>query len=108
MTRLFDRTGTLYLPLALYGLFTLVPFYSMVVLSLHAGGSAAGAFASPPPPLSAALRRPDQRRRVRELHPQQLRRRAGDRRLRRAGRDPHGLRPLPLPAARPPCLHAGP
>jgi len=54
MTRrgLLDRTGTIYLPLVLYGLFTLIPFYSMVVLSLHAGGSATGAFTFVPFPIT--------------------------------------------------------
>jgi multiple sugar transport system permease protein len=52
VNRLLDRAGLLYLPLALYGIFTLVPFYSMVVLSLHAGGSATGAFTFLPFPIS--------------------------------------------------------
>src|SRR5262252_975300 len=54
MTRLLDRAGFLYLPLALYGIFTLVPFYSMVVLSLHSGGSATGAFTFTPFPITWA------------------------------------------------------
>jgi multiple sugar transport system permease protein len=52
MRRALDRAGTLYLPLALYGLFTLVPFYSMIVLALHQGGSATGAFTFLPFPIS--------------------------------------------------------
>ena len=54
VNRLLDRAGLLYLPLLLYGVFTLVPFYSMVVLSLHAGGSATGAFTFLPFPISRA------------------------------------------------------
>ncbi|HYW23036.1 MAG TPA: carbohydrate ABC transporter permease [Terriglobales bacterium] len=54
LTRLLDRAGLIYLPLALYGLFTLVPFYSMVVLSLHSGGSATGAFTFLPFPITWA------------------------------------------------------
>ena len=50
--RLLDRTGTIYLPLILYALFTLVPFYSMVVLSLHQGGSSTGAFTFTPFPIT--------------------------------------------------------
>ena len=52
--RLLDRAGLLWLPLALYAIFTLVPFYSMAVLSLHQGGSATGAFTFLPIPLTWA------------------------------------------------------
>ena len=52
VTRFLDRAGLIYLPLTLYGLFTLVPFYSMVVLSLHSGGAATGAFTFLPVPLT--------------------------------------------------------
>jgi multiple sugar transport system permease protein len=51
-TKALDRLGTLYLPLVLYGLFTLLPFYSMVVLALHSGGSSTGAFTFLPFPLT--------------------------------------------------------
>jgi multiple sugar transport system permease protein len=47
-----DRLGLLYLPLALYALFTLLPFYSMVVLSFHQGGQSTGAFSFLPFPFS--------------------------------------------------------
>jgi multiple sugar transport system permease protein len=47
-----DRAGLLYLPLTLYGLFTLLPFYSMVVLSLHQGGETTGAFSFVPVPFT--------------------------------------------------------
>ena len=47
-----DRAGLLYLPLALYALFTLLPFYSMVELSLHQGGQSTGAFSFLPFPLT--------------------------------------------------------
>jgi multiple sugar transport system permease protein len=50
--RVLDRLGTLYLPLVLYAMFTLLPFYSMIVLSLHRGGGATGAFTFLPFPLS--------------------------------------------------------
>jgi multiple sugar transport system permease protein len=50
--RLLDRAGTIYLPLAVYALFTLVPFYSMVVLSLHQGGRSTGAFTYTPFPIT--------------------------------------------------------
>src|SRR5258708_31994096 len=46
------RGGLLYLPLALYALFTLLPFYSMVELSLHQGGQSTGAFSFLPFPLT--------------------------------------------------------
>jgi multiple sugar transport system permease protein len=49
-----DRAGTLYLPLALFALFTLLPFYSMVELSLHQGGESTGAFSFLPFPLTLA------------------------------------------------------
>jgi multiple sugar transport system permease protein len=51
-TSFTDRAGLLYLPLLLYGLFTLLPFYSMVELSLHQGGQATGAFSFLPFPLT--------------------------------------------------------
>jgi multiple sugar transport system permease protein len=49
---LLDRAGLLYLPLALYALFTLVPFYSMVVLSFRQGGQSTGAFSFLPLPFT--------------------------------------------------------
>jgi multiple sugar transport system permease protein len=49
---LLDRLGLLYLPLALYAVITLVPFYSMVVLSLHKGGQSTGAFSFLPFPFT--------------------------------------------------------
>jgi multiple sugar transport system permease protein len=52
VSRVVDRVGLLYLPLAVYAVFTLVPFYSMVVLSLHQGGRSTGAFTFLPFPLT--------------------------------------------------------
>ena len=54
LTRALDRLGLLWLPLALYAAFTLLPFYSMAVLSLHSGGSSTGAFTFLPFPLTWA------------------------------------------------------
>src|SRR5439155_1115552 len=54
VTRVLDRIGLLWLPLALYAMFTLLPFYSMAVLSLHSGGSSTGAFTFLPFPLTWA------------------------------------------------------
>jgi multiple sugar transport system permease protein len=50
--RLLDRGALLWGPLVLYGAFTLMPFYSMVVLSLHEGGQSTGAFSFLPIPFT--------------------------------------------------------
>jgi multiple sugar transport system permease protein len=52
MPRVLDRGLTLYLPLACYAIFTLVPFYSMLTLAFHAGGQSTGAFSYLPIPFS--------------------------------------------------------
>ncbi|MGH7922241.1 MAG: carbohydrate ABC transporter permease [Candidatus Dormibacteraceae bacterium] len=44
LTRLWDRGGLLWAPLVIYTLFTLLPFYSLVELSLHQGGGTTGTF----------------------------------------------------------------
>jgi multiple sugar transport system permease protein len=49
---LFDRGLLLWAPLVIYAMFTLLPFYSMTVLSLHQGGQSTGAFSYLPIPLT--------------------------------------------------------
>lgn len=44
LSRPLDRGLTLYLPLSLYMIFTLIPFYSMLMLAFHVGGSSTGQF----------------------------------------------------------------
>jgi multiple sugar transport system permease protein len=54
LDRVLDRVGLLYLPLVFYAVFTLLPFYSMVVLSFHQGGGSTGAFSFLPFPFTLA------------------------------------------------------
>lgn len=44
LRRLYDRGGLLWAPLVIYGLFTLLPFYSLVELAFHSGGATTGQF----------------------------------------------------------------
>jgi multiple sugar transport system permease protein len=50
--RALDRLGLVGLPLVLYALFTLLPFYSMLTIALHSGGSSTGAFSFLPIPFT--------------------------------------------------------
>lgn len=52
LPRPLDRGLTLYLPLVLYGIFTLVPFYSMLSLAFHVGGQSTGEFSFLPIPFT--------------------------------------------------------
>lgn len=50
--RLWDRGGLLWAPLIIYAVFTLIPFYSLVELSLHQGGGTTGQFNFLPVPFT--------------------------------------------------------
>jgi multiple sugar transport system permease protein len=52
MTRLLDRGLTFYAPLAFFAIWTLLPFYSMLMLAFHAGGQTTGQFNYLPIPFS--------------------------------------------------------
>lgn len=48
----WDRGGLLWAPLVIYAVFTLLPFYSLVELSLHLGGQTTGSFSFLPIPFT--------------------------------------------------------
>jgi multiple sugar transport system permease protein len=52
LSRRWDRGLTLYLPLGLYLAFTLLPFYSILMLAFHKGGQTTGAFSYVPVPFT--------------------------------------------------------
>lgn len=52
--KLFDRGGLLWAPLVLYAVITLLPFYSLVSLAFHTGGTTTGQFHFLPIPFTWA------------------------------------------------------
>jgi multiple sugar transport system permease protein len=52
MPRLLDRGLTFYAPLGVYAIFTLLPFYSMLMLAFHSGGQTTGTFSYLPIPFT--------------------------------------------------------